>query len=114
MGFNTILYYKINRFSKNISLIIINVDSSTTWGSQPWLVQASTYVVQIVLPLPRFTKADLLNSFRHYSTNSSVVGTKASSGSVVAASGPEKIYRNAERDQALMIKENKGKCGVYR
>ena len=56
-------------------------------------------------PLRGPTKCDIDSGFRGYSTNSSTVAPPTQ---------PAKIYRNADLDKLRILKENKGKCGVYR
>lgn len=50
-------------------------------------------------------KSYINGRFRYYSTNSLAV---------TASSYPVKIYMNADLDKVIILKENKGKCGVYR
>ena len=85
--------YRLN-FSSTSGLLIHGKHSITALFSGKHLVYKSD-----------FRKLSFNKLSRSYSTNSS---------SITPSLQPVSVYINADQDKVLILKENKGKCGVYR
>lgn len=114
-----VLHFKVLLFSNSSLLAIFPLQSkasgfnrrnfSSTSALSVGVRNSGAALLRKKSPLRGPTKYAIDGGFRGYSTNSSAVAAPIPLGKE-----PVKIYRNADLDKVRILKENKGKCGVYR